>query len=319
MIATVTDEVIEGAAGKLTLSNEDQEHLREFEILLDRVRDRTRGVAERYQNGCYLVGRAGASKTYTVVEKLEALDSPWAYRNSRMSPMGLFAFLEEHPEHTCVLDDIPAIFDQRQALQIVMAAMGGEIGKPRTVTYATKNKHERKSFQFNGGIIAISNLPLRRDPLADAVASRVVVLEHEPTDEMIAAFMRNQSLKGYKDMSPSECLEVVEFVIVEARAADYRLDLRHMSKGLNDFLLDKHGKALRPWKELVKTSMNRVLKQADHSRGAEQVREREIALDLFQRFPNDRTTREEQWRSRTSKSPDTLYRHGRVLKAEGRV
>ena len=36
----------------------------------------------------------------------------------------------------------------------------------------------------------ISNMPLQSDPLAQAVASRVVLLEHKPTDEEMAAFRR---------------------------------------------------------------------------------------------------------------------------------
>jgi hypothetical protein len=305
----------------MTLSADDQGHLAGFQRLLDRVRDRTRSVAERYQNGCYLVGRAGSGKTYTVLETLEKLGKPYAYRNARMSGPGLFAFLEEHPEHTCVLDDLPAIFDQRQALQIVMAAMGGEPGKPRPMTYTIKSKHERKSFEFSGGIIAISNLPLRRDPLADAVASRVPLLEHEPSDEMLAAFMRYQALRGFEDMNPLECLDVVEFGIAEAKASDYRLDLRHMKKAWQDFRLHKHGKSLRPWQELVRTSMKRIVKEAPSPlrRADQQAQLREIALDLFKRFPGDRSHREEQWRSLTNKSPDVLYRHGRKLKAEGLV
>jgi hypothetical protein len=78
MIATTTTKRARRATGIPALSPEDQYYLREFEILLDVIRDRTRSVAERYQNGCYLVGRAGASKTYTVIEKLEALDAAWA-------------------------------------------------------------------------------------------------------------------------------------------------------------------------------------------------------------------------------------------------
>lgn len=304
---------------ELALSAEDAQHLQQFERLLDRVRDRTRGVAEGYQNGTYLAGRAGASKTYTVRQTLDAPGLPYAYRNARMSAAGLWAFLEEHPEHTCVLDDIPALFEQKQALQILMAAMGGEIGQPRPVTYTIKDKHERKSFLFNGGIIAISNLPLRRDPLADAVASRVVVLEHEPSDEMIGAFMRHRAMQGYEDLSPAESLKVVEFVISETRAADYRLDLRHMTKAWQDFRLDKHGKSLRPWTELVQCSLKRVFAQAEVApirRADEQADQRQIALELFKRFPNDKRSRDEQWRDFTGKASDSLYRHGRRLKAE---
>jgi hypothetical protein len=202
---------------KFTLSSTDKQYLAEFDSMLDLIRDRTIGVAGGYHNGCHLVGRPGASKTYTVCQTLERFDCPWIYRNSHMTGPGLYCFLEEHPEHTIVLDDIPSLVDQRQALQILMAALGGEAGQPRTVTYTTKNKHERKSFQFRGGIIAISNVPLRRDPLADAVASRVVSLEHEPTDEMMVAFMRSQALKGHKGITAAQCMEVIEFVIAEVR------------------------------------------------------------------------------------------------------
>ncbi|QDV37620.1 hypothetical protein [Tautonia plasticadhaerens] len=150
----------------------------------DLIRDRTRSMAERYQVGAYLVGRPGSSKTHTVQETLERLDTPWTYRNSRMSPMGLYCLLEEHPEYTVALDDIHTMFGQDAALQILMGALGGRPGQVRTVAITTKD--ERKSSEFSGGIIAISNLLLGRDPLADAVASRVARLEHEPSDEMIA-------------------------------------------------------------------------------------------------------------------------------------
>lgn len=213
MSTTTGGDIINQADRTLALDEADQAHLDEFESMLDLIRDRTRSVAEGYQVGAYLVGRPGSSKTYTVKETLERLDAPWAYRNSRMSPMGLYALLEEHPEHTVVLDDIHTLFGQDAALQILMAALGGRPGQARTVTYTTKD--ERKSFEFTGGIIAISNLPLGRDPLADAVASRVARLEHEPSDEMIAAFMRAQALKGFEDVTPEACLEVVEFVIAE--------------------------------------------------------------------------------------------------------
>ena len=321
MISLASTKTNKATTWRLALSSDDQQHLEAFERLFDLVRDRTLSVAERYQNGCYMVGRAGAGKTYTVQETLESLNVPHAIRNGRMSGPGLYAFLQEHPEHTCVLDDIPALFDQRQALQIIMAAMGGKPGQARTMTYTIKGKNERKSFEFNGGIIAISNVPLRRDPLADAVASRVVLLEHEPSDEMIAAFMRYQAIRGYKDMNPIECLKVVEFVIAEARASDYRLDLRHMEKAWQDFRQEKDGKALRPWQELVRTSMKRIFKQAVSSEGRvdEKTREREITLDLFKRFPDDKSRRDEQWRALTGKSPDTLYRHRRNLKADGQL
>ena len=300
------------------LSEEDQAHLDEFDAMLDLIRDRTRSVAERYQVGAYLVGRPGSSKTYTVQETLERLDTPWTYRNSRMSPMGLYCLLEEHPEHTVVLDDISTLFGQAPALQILMAALGGKPGRPRTVTYTTKD--ERKSFEFTGGIVAISNLPLGRDPLADAVASRVALLEHEPTDGMIAAFMRSQALKGFDDMSPQECLEVVEFVIAETHACDYRLDLRAMGKAWQDYRLDLHGKAKRTWKDLVRSSLKRLVgedRPRPEGRDARLAWEREVAQELYERFPDDKRQRDAEWERRVGSGPDSLYRRKRELDRAG--
>jgi hypothetical protein len=321
MIAPVTAKAVRRATRKLPLSPEDHGHLAAFDILFDLVRDRTRGVALHYQNGCYLAGRAGSGKSYTVCECLKSMNVPHAYRNARMSPLGLWCFLEEHPEHVCVIDDIPSLFESKQALQVLMAALGGEPGEPRTMTYTIKAKDERKSFQFSGGIIAISNLPLSRDPLADAVASRVVVLEHNPSDEMIAAFMRDQATEGYEDMSPEKCLEVVEFVIDETRAADHRLDLRHMKKAWQDFRQDKDGRARRPWQELVRTSLQKAFRPdaSPVRRVDEQARLREIAEDLYRRFPDNKQSRDEQWQLLTNKSPDTLYRQCRKLRANGRL
>jgi hypothetical protein len=306
----------------MTLSSEDQVHLDEFESLTDLIRDRARSVAERYQVGCYLVGRAGSGKTYTVSETLDDLGQPWILRNSRMSPMGLWCLLEEHPEHTVVLDDISTLFNEVSALQILMAALGGKPGEARTITYTTKDKHERKSFDFYGGIIAISNIALRRDPLADAVASRVVMLEHEPSDEMIAAFMRKQALKGFEDMTEEECLEVVEFAIAETRACDYRLNLRVMEKAWQDYRLDKHGKANRSWEELVKSSLKRIVRSdvtTPARRADRKAMEQELALDLFQRYPHDKLLRDKEWREQTGKAPDSLYRRHRELEDAGRL
>lgn len=307
-------------AGRTTiLAEEDQAHLDEFESMLDLIRDRTRSVAEGYQVGAYLVGRPGSSKTYTVKETLERLDAPWAYRNSRMSPMGLYCLLEEHPEHTVVLDDIHTLFGQDAALQILMAALGGRPGQARTVTYTTKD--ERKSFEFTGGIIAISNLPLGRDPLADAVASRVARLEHEPSDEMIAAFMRAQALKGFEDVTPEECLEVVEFVIAETRACDYRLDLRAMVKAWQDYRLDLHGKALRPWRDLVRSSLKRLVgddRPRPTGRAARIAWEQQIAKELYERFPDDKARRDAEWGRRVKSSPFSLYRRKQELDRAGR-
>ena len=181
------------------LTEADCRLVHELEAKLQLIRDRVNSVVGRFHTGCYLVGRPGTSKTYTVLETLRGLGISNGYRNARMTPMGLSDYMQTHPEHVIVLDDVASLFKSDDAIQILLAALGGEPGKPRTIPY--KSKHEEYEFEFSGGIIAISNVPLRYDPLARAIGSRIVMLEHEPTDDEIAAFMRLLALRGFVDIT----------------------------------------------------------------------------------------------------------------------
>ena len=46
-------------------------------------------------------------------------------------------------EHCIVLDDVPSLFADKQAIQILLPALDGEPGMPRTVTYKTRDRDER--------------------------------------------------------------------------------------------------------------------------------------------------------------------------------
>lgn len=261
-----------------------------LEHRIQRIRDRVVGVACGYHTACYLVGRPGTSKTFTVLEELKLLEEAGtlhAYRNARMTPMGLFDLIAEHPEHVIVLDDITTLFKNDQAMQVLMAATGGDPKQPRRVTYKSKDKDYHT--MFSGGIIAISNVALRHDPLAHAFGSRAVVLEHEPTDEEIAAFMLQLSAKGQCDISSEECVEVAEFVIAETRDHDRRLDLRHFNKALQDFRQDRDGLTGCSWKELVRTSLSKtVVAEADTLSKKERIElDRERVREAMNLFPHD--------------------------------
>lgn len=269
------------------LSNHDQEHLRRLEHLWDLIRDRTRAAAEGYQNGCYIAGPPGTGKSHIVTTTLEGMPRPWAYRNARMSPMGLYQLLEEHPESTIVLDDIGSLFDQRLALQILLAALNGKPGKPRPVTYTIKTGGQRSSFHFSGAIIAISNIKLRRDPLADAVASRLPLLEHRPSVEQIAAFMRFSASRGYASLTPAQCLDVVEFVIEVSRTNDYLLDLRYMERGWRDYQLVADGRAKCSWQELIISSMQNAFLPAVTSKQDDIERELDTVQKALEDYPKD--------------------------------
>jgi hypothetical protein len=142
----------------------------------------------------------------------------------------------------------------------------------------------------------------------------MVLLEHEPSDEMLSAFMRDQATRGFEDLTPEECLAVVEFVIAEARACDYRLDLRCMTKGWRDYLMYKHGRALCHWKDLVRSSLKRIVTpEQSAGRSDRNAWEQEVARDLFQMYPDDKQLRDSEWHRLTGKAPDSLYRRKREI------
>lgn len=266
----------------------DGDLLQSFEQKVQLIRDRVASVVHGYHTATYLVGRPGTSKTHTVREELERLEEPWVYQNARMTPMGLFGFIAEHPEHIIVLDDIASLFKNDQAVQILLAALDGKPGEPRVVTY--KSADVEQKVLFTGSVIAISNVPLRSDPLARALGSRIVMLEHEPTDDEVAAFMRHLAMDGFEDLSVDECVEVAEFIIAETREFNLRLDLRHLTKAWQDYRQHKHGRSRTMWRDLVRTSLRKLAIEPItlFSKKDEIELQRQKVRHAISQFPNDR-------------------------------
>jgi hypothetical protein len=267
-------------------SSNDQ-HIQTFEAKLQLIRDRVSSVIHGYHTGAYLVGRPGTSKTYTVCQQLKNSVVPNMYKNARMTPMGLFEFIANHPEHVIVLDDIPSLFKSDLAMQILMSALDGKPGTTRYVSY--KSKDVDHTVPFTGSIIAISNLPLRTDPMARAIGSRVVTLEHEPTDVEIAAYIRLLAAKGFDGLTVEECFQVSDFVISETRENDLRLDLRHYNKALRDFRQHKDGHAKTSWRDLVRTSLKRLATEpvVPTTKKEEKALHRDLVRKALLEFPND--------------------------------
>ena len=122
-----------------SVTNREQ-HNETFEAKLQLIRDRVASVVHQYHTGCYLVGRPGTSKTFTVKQTLHNANVLWTYRNARMTPMGLFEFMAQHPDYVIVLDDISSLFKNDQAMQILLSALDGEPGSVRYIPYKSKDK-----------------------------------------------------------------------------------------------------------------------------------------------------------------------------------
>ncbi len=240
-----------------------------------------------------------------VKEALKKVGRPFQFKTAHITPMGLFEILREFPDQTIVLDDVTELFRNQIARQILLAALGGKAGEPRHLSYAS-NK-EKKGVDFLGGIIAISNLPLANDPVTNALKSRIAPVEFEPTDEQLAAFAHELSLKPHHDLSYTERRRVTEFIAYESNANASRLDLRHYYKALETYRHGKDGHAQTPWTELVRADLHQRVSTAS----SVSHDDHEIALAIQAEFPlkSQKAERDKAWIEQTGKSVDSFYRH----------
>lgn len=168
--------------------------------------------------------------------------------------------------------------------------------------------------RIEGGVVIISNLPLKRDPLATNLSSGVPPLDYEPSDKMVRAFMIVEERKDHLDLSPDDCLEVVEFVIEESHRSEYRLDLRYMFRGWQDRRMWQDGRTECDWRDLIRSGMRRIsVDEIGEAGGRAEKTQRklEIAARLFKEFPSDKAARDAEWERLTGDSPWSMYRHFR--------
>jgi hypothetical protein len=243
------------------LSAEDRKHLAEFKDQGEILRVRTEAVAKRAQNGLVVYGPPGIGKTATVRKALERLRCNFQYRDGCCTARGLYETLDLYPSSVIVLDDLHSLLHDRAAMQILLAALGGEIGQIRSITY-TKHSSDPSGdcVEFIGGIIVISNLGIPDTPLGAALLSRVCCFDFSPTVDELAAVLRDYANGGYSCgagvMNPTECRLVVDFLLEQvcalkqAAGVDIRIDFRTVHQAYGDYLLRVGRKGIQ-WQKMV--------------------------------------------------------------------
>jgi hypothetical protein len=299
--------------------------LRRLQTRLQVIQDRVRGVVDRDYTGFYLHGPPGTSKTFTVRSHLDRLGAAHQYHTGHLTPMGLYDLFAEHADEVIVLDDVGQIFDEKVALQLLLAGLGnqpGEVGR-RTISYG--RQADLRTVDFSGGVIFLSNLSLHRAGLLEALQSRVHCLHYDPSDEELAALMLSIALEGWTEnghrLAPQECREVADFVILEAHRQGTRLDLRILDKGFRDYAQWQEERALTHWKDLVRFTIEQRLSDVQHppghprSRANRKQAELRLVKDLVTRFPGARARQIDEWKKMTGTSARTFYR--RLEEVEG--
>ena len=276
------------------MTAEDVKHLKDLDAKMAIVRDRTGSVALRYTTGFFLYGEGGVGKSYSVIHELERLKVDYKIHNSRMTGRGLFDVLAKHPDSTHVL----------------RSALWGQVkdGKQqRVITWNSLRTALR--CHFDGGIIIVSNRPLRSVPELNALGTRINPTQLHVTQQEAAALMRKIAGDGYllndRSLSPEGCLEVAEFVIGESLSADRQLDLRILLNSFGDRIQFEHGEAEADWKELVVSRLQERVVMVRRTRDEVIGGERDIARRIQHLSREDRLG---EWRKLTDKSEKALYR-----------
>lgn len=245
----------------LKLNSTDREYLKEFEEQRDILAARTEAVAERAQNGLVVHGLPGVGKTVTVRRTLDRLKTGYVYRDGWVTAKGLFDTLDGNPSSVIVLDDLHSLLENKQAMQILLAALGGEIGETREITYTKSGSgSDGDCVHFSGGIIAINNMTIPDTALGAALLRRVCCFEFNPTQQELVAVLRNYANGGYScaagRMSPTECRAVVEFVLENIDAlkddagVDFRVNYGTINVAYGDYLL-RRGKNGLSWQTMI--------------------------------------------------------------------
>jgi len=281
------------------------------------VISRVIGVATKLNTGLYLFGRPGTGKTFTVRETLEKFDVPYAYRNARLTPMGLFELIGEHNDQVIVLDDMSYLFEKSESLNILLAALGNQPNGERIIRY--KRQHYDAMISFTGGIIALSNMELHKKELQQALESRVNCLSFDPNEEEMEALILKIAEDGYAayNMTADECVEVAEFTIEESKKYERRLDLRNLlDKAYADYHQHRLKRTPLHWKDLIRSTLSQKAESSRHRSGsrAEQAAEEEVVAAEVRSKYDSAAEQTAEWAKRTGKSQRAYYRR---LKAIG--
>jgi len=289
---------------------EDAENLERLEKKLVLVRDRVRSVALRYTTGFFLYGAGGSGKSHAVRGELEALGTRWVLHNSDMSAPGLFDMLHDLPEHVHVLEDMEQLYSDRKAVGYLRSATWGDANMRNRVITKTIHK-KRVTFDFTGGIIVLSNLPLGEIASLRALATRLNPAEFDPTEAEKKALMWKIAEGGKCDLSPEACEEVCAFICLHAERNGRPLDLRLLDNAFNDRLMYDRAESMSHWKDLVISRIDGQIvepKITPRTRQARLVDERDIAKQIYDQFPDSREDRYRLWKERVGRSERALYR-----------
>ena len=232
----------------------------------------TQGVIDNSVKGLIISGAAGIGKTHTVEHMLEhALATDKITKYSMMggscTAIGLYLQLWQHQNagNVLVLDDLDAVFDDQEAMNILKRAL--DTGRRRTITWASMSRALEgegadTSFEFKGTVIFITNHNFderiakgtKLSPHYQALLSRCMYLDlgiHSMREVIVRIRQVIDKTTMMEDMGINKSDTKIMFDwLMENRKALRKVDLRTMIKLAQAFKISRHG-----WKKIAKAAL----------------------------------------------------------------
>ena len=260
-------------------------------------------VARKITYGLFVAGAGGLGKSKTISATLAAEGIEPVLINSHCTPLMLYRILFEHRKGRVIwLDDCDSIYSNLQVLGLLRSALWGQ--GERLVTYASSQLDDiPNEFVFDGRIIFCANTIPRKNEAFKAVLSRVDVFHLSATNEEVVETMRLLAAKGYHELTPDQCAEVVDFISESGGT-------RQLSMRLYEPSLRKVEYALRTgvdWRELVRCQLDQLGKHAVPSGDSKSLDF--AAMDAAtEQHPASVAAQAEYWCEARNKSRATYFR-----------
>ena len=217
-------------------------------------------------------------KTQTVEDMLHAAgkqDGNGFYKiTGSATPAGIYRLLFQHRKDILLFDDSDSALNDQDGRNLFKAA--SDTKKKRKLSWQKGGKNYvdpddynwdeegeqdelPRSFDFEGKIIFISNLPLSKLDPDGALRTRGYIINVDPTDQEMLDFMKKIATKipldvDYK-LSEQERHEVID--VIASRVKDAKtsktVNLRMMVRGLNTRAgIEMSGGSAEEWKKFVR-------------------------------------------------------------------
>lgn len=295
------------------LTEEEVAHLATLKDKLDHIDAVVSGVALHYHTGLFLHGEGGTGKSHAIIEQFRKMKVNYVLHNTRLTGRGLVDVLERAPSAVHLIEDAETMLDDKKSFGVLRSALWSQSKKKpmeREISWTTFGTAMR--FIFTGGIIVISNANLAEE-IAEirAIKTRINVLRLDLSPEELLAKMKEICLAGYEYgddyLTPTECLEVREYIISELERLNRPVDLRLLMNGFRDYLQWKNGDSgSKHWKELISGRMAErpvvVERRAD-----KKASESKIALEI-NRKKLSAAEKVEEWKKTTGLAERSFYR-----------